>query len=589
MQSGTELGSKFHADHILAHSQGGKTDMSNIQTLQVTENLIKGSGPQLRSWQKDALQTLAVHEGKYFNLEVVYGAGKTLFGIEAFKQMRTTSDLLIIVCPTLAIVDGWVTDSAKHGIQLDGRWPGNGLSSDYHGIAMTYQSLLRNVEGLLLLQKKGFRLIVELDECHHNGSDKATGLAINTAFSYVRRILNLSGTFFRHDDSLIYGGALEGDCYKTHFQYSYLDALRDNIVRPCKFDLINAYAIIERHDGSRFDIKSEDSEEGLGYLVSAESVIAETVKKLIDELKYKQSIKPDAAVLIVAKDIYHAVAISKEWQRQYGSEASVVTSDDSEASQKLDIFKRGIGVCLISVKMVSEGVNIPRICIIGILSNCTTALFFRQLVGRGIRKQDNDAPSMECTVIAIGTAENKKHAEEIEMDVKICFKEAKAKRDMAEIENRNRQVCTVVSSGITGVETIISGEKIKENMDALIKSVSGQTNLPYQAVNLVLSRASDLGILNGFSVIRQNEDSSAYCESRPAITKQRDDLSPRINSRVGYLAKLTGEEHRDIHNRLNAKIGVLGKDDPELNLEKLNKKLELVCDEITQAKKWSTI
>jgi superfamily II DNA or RNA helicase len=528
-----------------------------------------------------------VHEGKYFNLEVVYGAGKTLFGIEAFKQMRTTSDLLIIVCPTLAIVDGWVTDSAKHGIQLDGRWPGNGLSSDYHGIAMTYQSLLRNVQGLLLLQKKGFRLIVELDECHHNGSDKATGLAINTAFSDVRRILNLSGTFFRHDDSLIYGGALEGDCYKTHFQYSYLDALRDNIVRPCKFDLINAYAIIERHDGSRFDIKSEDSEEGLGYLVSAESVIAETVKKLIDELKYKQSIKPDAAVLIVAKDIYHAVAISKEWRRQYGSEASVVTSDDSEASQKLDIFKRGIGVCLISVKMVSEGVNIPRICIIGILSNCTTALFFRQLVGRGIRKQDNDAPSMECTVIAIGTAENKKHAEEIEMDVKICFQEAKAKRDMAEIENRNRQACTVVSSGITGVETIISGEKIKENMDALIKSVSGQTNLPYQAVNLVLSRASDLGILNGFSGIRQNEDSSAYCESRPAITKQRDDLSPRINSRVGYLAKLTGEEHRDIHRRLNIKIGVRGIDDPSLNYEKLEKKYSLVMSEIAQAEKWS--
>jgi superfamily II DNA or RNA helicase len=63
----------------------------------------------------------------------------------------------------------------------------------------------------------------------------------------------------------------------------------------------------------------------------------------------------------------------------------VVTSDDPTASGLLTAFAAGTSQWLVAVRMVSEGVDIPRLRVGVYATTTTTDLFFRQAVGRFVR------------------------------------------------------------------------------------------------------------------------------------------------------------------------------------------------------------
>ena len=558
--------------------------MSNIQPLTKQENLTKGSGVSLREWQINALQALSYHDGQVFNLEVVYGAGKTLFGVLAVQMLKTPSDLVFVIAPTINIRNSHVRKFHEHGIELDSNWTGNYLNSEFQGVAITYSALRGLVPSIKALQARGFRIILILDECHHNGADRATGRYIEDAFSQARKILNLSGTFFRHDDSIIHGGVLGCDnAYECHYEYSYLDALRAGIVRQCKFDLVTCSAeILDQASGSTFSVDSfvAGDTNKLGYLVESDGVVEQFVQKCYDEIEYKRRLKNDAALLITANSIYHANKIAKCWLDLTGQLPVVVTSDEAGANAKLDRFRNSGDKCLISVKMVSEGVDISRICVVGILSACQTALFFRQLVGRGIRKQETDPPLFECSVISVATNENKRHAEQIESEVKVVIAEKQEREAAAAREAGERRLLTTVTSGITDVQTIVSGETIAKPDDTIIKQISDQTTAPYNLVRKVLQAAENIksgttGLDLEIARIRASQD----MQTEP-LTFEKERLSKRVNKLVGALSSKTREPHKVIHDRLNKRLGVFGKKDPLLNYEKLQEKYKWLREEL---------
>jgi hypothetical protein len=66
-------------------------------------------------------------------------------------------------------------------------------------------------------------------------------------------------------------------------------------------------------------------------------------------------------------------------------EAEVVVSDDPDASKKIASFSGGTRPWLVAVRMVSEGVDIPRLRVGVYASTVVTELFFRQAVGRFVR------------------------------------------------------------------------------------------------------------------------------------------------------------------------------------------------------------
>jgi superfamily II DNA or RNA helicase len=95
--------------------------------------------------------------------------------------------------------------------------------------------------------------------------------------------------------------------------------------------------------------------------------------------------QPNAGGLVIAIDQEHARGIAGLLHARCGAAATVVTSDDPQASARIANFATGTEQWLVAVRMVSEGVDIPRLRVGVYATTTTTELFFRQAVGRFVR------------------------------------------------------------------------------------------------------------------------------------------------------------------------------------------------------------
>ena len=94
---------------------------------------------------------------------------------------------------------------------------------------------------------------------------------------------------------------------------------------------------------------------------------------------------PDAGGLVIASDQDHARAIAARLESISGERPELVMSDEPGASRRIADFASSDRRWLVSVLMVSEGVDIPRLRVGVYATAARTELFFRQVVGRFIR------------------------------------------------------------------------------------------------------------------------------------------------------------------------------------------------------------
>jgi superfamily II DNA or RNA helicase len=106
-----------------------------------------------------------------------------------------------------------------------------------------------------------------------------------------------------------------------------------------------------------------------------------------ERLMYLRDSHPQAGGLVIAMDQEHAHGIARLMRSRFGVKADVVVSDDPGASKKISAFAESDEPWLVSVRMVSEGVDIPRLRVGVYASTVSTELFFRQAVGRFVRWQ----------------------------------------------------------------------------------------------------------------------------------------------------------------------------------------------------------
>jgi superfamily II DNA or RNA helicase len=95
--------------------------------------------------------------------------------------------------------------------------------------------------------------------------------------------------------------------------------------------------------------------------------------------------RPEAGGLVIATDQDHAKAIAALMAERLRIRAVVATSDDPDASACISRFASGTEPWIVAVRMVSEGVDIPRLRVGVFATTTTTELFFRQAVGRLVR------------------------------------------------------------------------------------------------------------------------------------------------------------------------------------------------------------
>ena len=358
---------------------------------------------RLRPWQRAAFDLFTAHDGADYLAVATPGAGKTTFALTcarwALGQQRRR---LIVVAPTSHLKTQWALAAHRLGLELDPDWtPQGGLARDVHGLVTTYQHIATAGTAKVLRGLASDAFVI-LDEIHHAGDERAWGDSVRVAFDGAHRRLCLSGTPFRSDTAAIpfveYRATAEGDSAYSHYTYGYADALRDGgVVRPVYFPRFDGLMEWSAPDGSVISANFNDElarDQMAHRLRTALSLdgdwLSAVMRQAHDRLMAIRSApdgQRDAGGLVIAMDQQHAHGVATLIRRHFGVPAEVVVSDDPTASSRIATFAASDAPWLVAVRMVSEGVDIPRLRVGVYATTVTTELFFRQAVGRFVRWQ----------------------------------------------------------------------------------------------------------------------------------------------------------------------------------------------------------
>ena len=349
----------------------------------------------LRPWQKQALERFAASSAPDFLAVATPGAGKTTFALTAARQALAgqAGRRVIVVVPTAHLKGQWARAAAAFDLHLDPGWSSadGSLPADMHGVITTYQQVASAAETLRGLAAGAF---VIFDELHHAADDHAWGDAVRLAFEGAGRRLALSGTPFRSDVHAIPFVAYDGaDEAVADYEYGYAEALRDGgVVRPIYFPRIDGKMEWSAPDGSRHAHSfgdTLDATRASQRLRTAYSLEGEWLPHVLrqahEQLLAIRQRQPSAGGLVIATDQDHARGIADLLARRLRIRPVIATSDDPEASDHIGRFASGTDPWIVAVRMVSEGVDIPRLRVGVFATTTTTELFFRQAVGRLVR------------------------------------------------------------------------------------------------------------------------------------------------------------------------------------------------------------
>ncbi len=347
---------------------------------------------RLRVWQRKALDAFLASSSPDFLAVATPGAGKTTFALTAARMtLPNLPGRLVVVAPTKHLKNQWSDAAQRFHLNLVVDWtPGDQVPADAHGVVVTYQQIGSSPEPFFALSQGGF---VILDEIHHAGEDRSWGDGVKIAFDGASRRLSLSGTPFRSDTQSIPFVRYAAEEVVPDVEYGYGEAIRDGrVVRPVYFPRFGGHMEWTAPDGAEYSASFDDplartqANQRLRAALSLEGDWLPTVlANANDQLSKIRETHTDAGGLVIATDQGHARGISKMLKEQFGAQAVVATSEDPDASNKIAAFALDDTPWVVAVRMISEGVDIPRLRVGVYATTTTTELFFRQAVGRVVR------------------------------------------------------------------------------------------------------------------------------------------------------------------------------------------------------------
>ncbi|GEA88488.1 DEAD/DEAH box helicase [Cellulomonas cellasea] len=359
-----------------------------------------GTAGKLRAWQAEAIELYRTRNPRDFLAVATPGAGKTTFALRIATELLEAGAVrrVTVVAPTEHLKRQWADAAARVGITLDPNFK-NAQGRHGHGfdgVAVTYAQVASK-PALHAARTSAAPTLVILDEVHHGGDALSWGDAVREAFEGATRRLSLTGTPFRSDTAAIpfvtYERGEDGIRRSAaDYTYGYGDALRDHVVRPVIF---LSYSGAMRWRTKAGDEISARLGEALTKDMTAQawrtalnpngewipSVLAAADRRLTE---VRRSV-PDAGAMVIATDQTDARAYAGHLARITGTSPTVVLSDDDGASDRIDEFSASDSRWLVAVRMVSEGVDVPRLAVGVYATSTATPLFFAQAVGRFVR------------------------------------------------------------------------------------------------------------------------------------------------------------------------------------------------------------
>jgi superfamily II DNA or RNA helicase len=357
----------------------------------------------LRAWQRRALARYLASAPQDFLAVATPGAGKTTFALRVAAELLAdrTVQAVTVVTPTEHLKHQWAGAATEVGLALDPEFRNavGATSPDYHGVALTYAQVAAH-PALHRVRTETRPTLVVLDEIHHAGDAKSWGDGVREAFTSAARRLALTGTPFRSDDTPIPfisyepdgAGALRS---AADHSYGYPEALADGVVRPVMFLAYSGEARWRTSAGEEYSAR-------LGEPLTAEHT-ARAWRTALDPAgewipavicaadtrlaQLRAGALRDAAGLVIATDHTAARAYAAILRDVTGRQPVLVLSDDPSASDRIATFAGSDERWMVAVRMVSEGVDVPRLAVGVYATSAATPLYFAQAVGRFVRSR----------------------------------------------------------------------------------------------------------------------------------------------------------------------------------------------------------
>jgi len=321
------------------------------------------------------------------------GAGKTLMASRLAKRLLDAGKIDLIICfsPSIIVAGDFQLELEKHiNEKFDGLLGSRGCS-------LTYQSMLCLPDDFWDLFIK-YRVFVIFDEIHH-----CAGNSTNNTNAWGEKVianiqgkasftLALTGTPWRSDCIPITLAKYRDDNNQIHcdFKYGLSQAVNDNVCRLPKITIIdNNEVVLHQASGSKhyasFRELLDQSECRYQQIIECDELILYILRQANQKLNALRTHIHDAGGLIVAASVMHAKQIQALLGNELNESATVATYREDQAASIIKDFKYNSSKWIISVGMISEGTNIPRLRVCCHLTRVKTELYFRQVLGRILR------------------------------------------------------------------------------------------------------------------------------------------------------------------------------------------------------------
>ncbi|MEZ8617770.1 DEAD/DEAH box helicase [Vibrio splendidus] len=380
----------------------------------------------LREWQSECSdRALEKYQSNcsHFFCQATPGAGKTVLAANIASRLLQSDmvDLVLCFSPSLTVSDGIKrTFSSILKCTFNG-----GMGSV--GQSLTYQSIqFLNDEFWQTL--RNHRVFVVFDEIHH-----CSGSEVENANIWGQQVLSkiqglatftlaLSGTPWRSDSLPIVMGEYsdpDGQLL-VDYQYTLKKAIADGVCRTPKIVLV---------DNEHLSVSSSGKVESFSSILemlkqtkaSYQSVIhnQEAMEYLLglgcDRLEKVRLRSPNAGGLIVAASVQHAQTIKEVLSQKLGQTVSIVTYRHEEPLAEIERYRQSDAQWIVSVGMISEGTDIPRLQVCCHMSSVKTELYFRQVLGRILRV--NNTINQQAWLFTFAEQSLIEFSERIEQDI----------------------------------------------------------------------------------------------------------------------------------------------------------------------------
>ncbi len=555
-----------------------------------------GTAQRLRAWQAEALDLYFGLDGpdgpgsgpRDFLAAATPGAGKTTFALRLASELlrRRVIDRIVVVAPTEHLKTQWADAAARVSIRLDPAFTNRHYAParHYHGVAVTYAQVAVKASVHQRLVEDA-RTLVILDEVHHGGDALSWGDALQEAYARAARRLLLSGTPFRSDTAPIPFVEYHPDEHgirlsRTDYSYGYRRALEDGVVRPVIF-LVYAGRM-------RWRTKTGDEMEAQLGQDNTRDITAQAWRTALDpagewipavlrsadrRLTEVREQVPDAGGLVIATDQTAARAYAEILRGITGEEPSVVLSDEAEASSRIEGFASSTGRWMVAVRMVSEGVDVPRLAVGVYATSASTPLFFAQAIGRFVRARRRGEtasvflPNVPQLLALAGELERQRdHA----LDRESEGDDWNAEEDLMDAAEREDKASDALTEEFTfqALGSLAHFDRVlfdgKEFGQLAVPGTPEEEEFlglpgllePEHVHELLMQRQARQGRLRRAREARESTDGAQPEHAVPAaLHRSLKDQRQLLNSLVGLYARQTGEAHGLVHAELRRVCG----------------------------------